>query len=144
MIAPKSSTMFEGTTLLITGGCGYIGSNLALELVRVGCDTVVLFDVSAPKMFTSFDSANNTASPEINARNQTIYVNGDICNYGELDQAIKKYNVKGVFHMAGYGLGGNTNLPAYKEDTKRVNIIGTENVIRASITNGVRALGKYI
>ena len=54
-----------------------------------------------------------------------------------------KISIAGVFHVAGYGFGGTTNLPAFNAQTKKVNVDGTQNVINACINHNVRALGKY-
>ena len=39
--------MFEGNHVLITGGCGYIGSNISRELARLRCKKVILFDLAS-------------------------------------------------------------------------------------------------
>jgi UDP-glucose 4-epimerase len=48
MIAPELAPAFEGRRVLITGGLGFIGSNLARELVDAGAD-VVLVDSLVPE-----------------------------------------------------------------------------------------------
>jgi UDP-glucose 4-epimerase len=48
MIAPELTPAFEGRRVLITGGLGFIGSNLARELVDAGAD-VVLVDSLVPE-----------------------------------------------------------------------------------------------
>ena len=47
----------------------------------------------------------------------------------------------GVFHVAGYGMGGNSNLPAFEEVAWQVNVDGTQNVIDACLECNVEALG---
>ena len=44
--------------------------------------------------------------------------------------------------MAGYGMGGNSNLPAFEEVAWQVNVDGTQNVIDACLECNVEALGK--
>lgn len=48
MIAPDLAPSFEGRHVLVTGGLGFIGSNLARELVAAGAD-VVLVDSLVPE-----------------------------------------------------------------------------------------------
>ncbi len=48
MVAPELIEAFAGKRVLITGGVGFIGSNLARELVRAGSD-VVLVDSLVPE-----------------------------------------------------------------------------------------------
>ena len=140
--------MFEDSRILITGGCGYIGQKLAEELLFMGSETIILYDLMPPKSqkegdehqnFSHFDNATIK-----NQRRKIIYVEGDIRDYQCLNEAIKLHRVNSVFHNAGYGLSGNSNLPFYDDITYSVNVLGTKNVVRACIENNVEALGKYI
>ena len=139
--------MFNLTKVLITGGCGYIGFSIAKQLLCSGCDTIILFDLISPKDHAYFDSNskfNNNVSNTVNdsCNDKMIYIKGDICDYESLANAIKKYDIDAVFHVAGFGLSGNTNLPAFDEQTIAVNVFGTQNVIQSCLKNNVRALGK--
>ncbi len=55
MIAPDLADVFRGKRVLITGGLGFIGSNLARELVEAGSD-VVLIDSLIPEYGGSLDN----------------------------------------------------------------------------------------
>ena len=79
-----------------------------------------------------------------NQRRKIIYVEGDIRDYQCLNETIKLHRVNSIFHNAGYGLSGNSNLPFYDDVTYSVNVLGTKNVVHACIENNVKALGKYI
>ena len=46
MCCPK---MLGGAKILITGGCGYIGFNLAQHLMGSGSETIILYDLAPPK-----------------------------------------------------------------------------------------------
>ena len=128
--------MFEGNHVLITGGCGYIGSNISRELVRLECKNVILFDLVSP---VHQCEADETA--ELNSRSNFTFVKGDICNYECLNKAIKQNNVDSVIHVAGYGLSGSTNMQAHDKRTLRINVFGTQNVVRSCLENRVKALG---
>ena len=140
--------MFEGNHVLITGGCGYIGSNISTELVRLGCKKVILFDLTSPvsqgQSYSHHCSNQTIETAESNQSTNVIFVKGDICNYDCLNKVIKLHNVDSVIHVAGYGLSGNTNMQAHDKRTFRINVFGTQNVVRSCLENGVRALGNAI
>ncbi|WP_455281133.1 NAD-dependent epimerase/dehydratase family protein [[Eubacterium] cellulosolvens] len=103
-------------TRLITGGTGFVGSELANRLVERG-DEVILFDVS----------------PNVNAvkkiKDKITIIRGDLSNWSEVFNAVKNYNIKSIFH-----LGAMLSIPA---DTNpwaayRVNADGTFNILEAA------------
>lgn len=74
-------------TILVTGGAGYIGSHMVLELLDQGWDVVVLDNLS-----TGFREA--VAAP-------AKLVVGDIGDQDLVATVIKKYSVDAIVHFAG-------------------------------------------
>ena len=134
--------MFGEAKILITGGCGYIGFNLALHLLSSGSETIILFDLTPPKYeIDEIDINQNSKNLAMTTKNKIIYVEGDIRDQKLLSETMKLYSVNAVFHIAGYGLSGHSNLPVFDDVTYSVNVLGTKNVVRACVENNVRALG---
>lgn len=118
--------------ILITGGCGYVGYNIALSLSRDPRVTVILYDIH--------DNESIKFSLPANIK----IALGDICDQERLTQVLKEYTITAVIHTAGYGLFGTSNLPAFDDITQRVNVEGTRSVLEACEEANVKALGKYI
>jgi dTDP-glucose 4,6-dehydratase len=80
--------------LLVTGGCGFIGSNLVhhLRARRPDC-TVVTLD-----KLTYAGNLENLASLEGDRRH--VFVKGDVCNRELLDRVIAEHGIEVVFHLA--------------------------------------------
>ena len=74
---------------VVTGGAGFIGSNLVDELVRLDHEVIVIDNISTGQL----SNLNK-------AKNKIKFINVDISNSKE---SIHKYfkNVDWVFHMAG-------------------------------------------
>ncbi|MGH9773872.1 MAG: SDR family oxidoreductase [Candidatus Acidiferrales bacterium] len=102
---------------LVTGGAGFIGSNIVDELVRRGESVVVLDDLSAGK-------EENLAT----SWGEIEFVHGSICDLEVVTRAAKGADY--VLH-----LGARTSVPRSVKDpleTNRVNIDGTLNVLMAA------------
>jgi hypothetical protein len=68
---------------------------------------------------------------------------GDIRSKSDIFKAFEGHNIKAVIHVAGFGLAGTSNLPAFNQKTKEVNVNGTKNIIDACLNFNVKALGMY-
>ncbi len=104
-------------SILITGGTGFIGAHLAKKLVKQGRD-VVLFDV-APNYKVIADIANKVK-----------VVRGDLAQWSEVLDSVKKCEVKHIFH-----LGAVSSVPEAEErlmSAYRVNFDGTIHVLEAA------------
>jgi len=102
---------------LVTGGAGFIGSNIVDELVRRGHKVVVLDDFSGGK-------EDNLAS----VRGKVEIAHGTICDLEDLQRACAGADY--VVH-----LGARTSVPRSVKDpleTNRVNVDGTLNVLVAA------------
>ncbi len=75
------------TSILVTGGAGYIGSHAVLALKDNGWNPVVI-----DNLVTGFRSA----IPE-----GVSFIQGDIADIGLVGETIQKYNIKAAMHFAG-------------------------------------------
>jgi nucleoside-diphosphate-sugar epimerase len=108
---------------LVTGGAGFIGSNIADELVRRGNEVVVLDDLSTGK-------EENLAG----IRGKIDFRTGTIIDLAAVQSAVKGADY--VVHLA-----ARTSVPKSVKDpieTNRVNIDGTLNVLVAARDAEVR------
>src|SRR5207248_2185950 len=91
MTAPSLPASFDGARVLITGGLGFIGSNLAIALVEAGA-RVVLVDAMIP------DYGGNLFNIEP-VRDRVAVNFGDICDRLAMDWLVRGQDF--VFHLAG-------------------------------------------
>lgn len=115
----------EGSTFLVTGGAGFIGSNLCEAILNMGYKVRCLDDLSTGKR-ENVDLFINNPNYE--------FIEGDI---KELDTCIKATeNVSYVLHQAAWGsVPRSIEMPLFYSAN---NIGGTLNMLEASRMNGVK------
>lgn len=108
--------------VLITGGCGFVGSNLIRQILERGKDQVAVLD-------------NETmGSPRDLPQAKIEYHKGDICDLGTVSRAVGGCDT--IIHLA-----ANTRVIESIEDPTlnfEVNVRGTFNVLLAARDAGVR------
>lgn len=110
---------------LITGGTGFIGSNLSKMLISKGCKVVV------------FDNNIRGKTSRINLNDKNIkYINGDIRSIKDLSQAIKK--IDAVIHLA--YINGTKFFYSKPEEVLDVATKGLVNVFDVCIKNKIKEL----
>ena len=117
--------MFKNKRILVTGGAGFIGSNLCDELVNLGSIVISLDNFSTGKI--------ENIKKLINHDNFTN-IDGDIRDFNTCKKATK--GVDFVLHHAALG-----SVPRSIEDpviTNDVNVGGFVNILNASVENNVK------
>ncbi len=107
--------------LLITGGCGFLGSNLASHGIKEGNEVVVFDNLS--RLGTT---ENLTWLKEIGGFE---FVHGDIRNKNDVTRMIERIKPDAIFHLAGQ-VAMTTSLENPLMDFE-VNIGGSINVLEA-------------
>lgn len=108
---------------LVTGGAGFIGTNIVKQLIADGHEVVVLDNYSGGRRA---DRAQAGAE----------YMEGDIRNMPDLQKAM--HGAHGVFHLAAV-----PRVPysvEHPQETNEHNITGTLNVLAAARETGVKRL----
>lgn len=111
------------TSVLVTGGLGYIGSELLAQLLadeRV--DEVRVLDN------LSMSSPRNLFGTGLNARDGYVFHRGDVRNYGDVEPAMR--GADAVVHLA--AITGADSTHDRREETVAVNLDGTRNVLTAA------------
>lgn len=107
--------------LLITGGCGFLGSNLASDALARGDDLVV------------FDSLYRNGSREnlawLQAQGDFKFEHGDIRNQNDITRVIQAFQPDAIFHLAGQ-VAMTTSIANPRMDFE-VNALGTLNLLEA-------------
>ena len=113
--------------VLITGGLGFIGSNLAKKCLELGADVEIF---------------SSTLEKEINIndfRSRLKVTLGDITNYGDVKKAVVEKDF--IFHLAGQ----TSHLVAMENPYLDIdaNLVGTINVLEAcrKLNKGAKILG---
>ncbi len=107
---------------LITGGAGFIGSNLVKMLLSEGHTVTVLDNL------TSGYQSNLNPFPELK------FIEGDIRNDKVVNQAMVGIEV--IFHLA--ASVGNTRSIEHPLEDSEINVLGTLQVLEAARKHGVR------
>ena len=116
----------NGKNVLITGGLGFIGSNLAHRCVELGARVTLLDACLEPYGW-------NPANIE-EIRTEVEFVKGDVRDRALLTRLIANQDV--VFHLAGQ-VGREISIEQPELDVE-VNCTGTINVLEACRVNGHR------
>jgi UDP-glucose 4-epimerase len=122
------------STVLVTGGAGYIGSHTCVVLLEAGARVVVI---------DNLDNSSAVALDRIrelvpNAASMLEFVEGDIRDAADLDRAFALGDVGSVVHFAGLKAVGES-----VEDPLRYyehNVAGTVQLLRAMERHDVRDL----
>ena len=108
------------TTCLVTGGLGYIGSHLCVELLKNNFNVIII------------DNLSNTSLKvmdiivKITGKYPKVYI-GDILDLTLLEEIFSKYKFDYVYHLAGLKSVSESQNNKYVYDI--VNEIGTKNIL---------------
>jgi len=106
--------------VLVTGGAGYIGSHVVLDLIDAGHDVVILDDMSLGCVENIHDKAE--------------FVEGSTLDEAMLDEVLAK-NIDAVVHLAAFKAAGESMTDP--EKYSRNNLNGTTNVLNAMMKHNV-------
>lgn len=107
--------------LLITGGCGFLGSNLASDALVQG-DELVVFD----NLYRAGSRENLTW---LEKQGTFIFEHGDIRNQNDITRVIQEFKPDAIFHLAGQ-VAMTTSIANPRMDFE-VNVMGTHNLLEA-------------
>lgn len=117
--------------ILVTGGCGYIGSHTVLELLNKGYEVVVVDNFSN----SSFESIRRVQ--EITGKT-VIFYEADIRDSAKMEEIFKAHKIEAVIHFAAFkAVGESCRLPLkYYEN----NISGTVSLLQVMEKCGVKKI----
>ena len=104
--------------ILITGGSGFIGSEVSNDLLKKG-HRVILFDMVPPK----------------SERKEVLFVKGNISNWAEVINAVRDHKVEHIFHLAAML---SAQCEANPWAAVQINGLGIYHMLEASRLFGVK------
>ena len=112
--------MIKGKRILVTGGTGFIGTNLVRKLMDYGADVYILTS-SLTRRQNDFEKVSGKTTP--------LLVRGNLKVDGNINDLIRQVRPDGVFHLATSTIMSGVAAP-YKELVE-TNVLGTHNLIDA-------------
>lgn len=105
--------------VLVTGGAGFIGSNIVKKLLRLGHEPVVLDDLSS--------GYRENLIPEV------VFFEGDVRNADAVNEAAR--GCERIIHLAA-SVGNKRSIDHPQQDSE-INVLGTLNVLEAARRAGI-------
>ena len=124
-------SIFEGKTLMITGGTGSFGNTVLKHFLKS--------DIGEIRIYSRDEKKQDDMRHELQAKNPeyankvTFYI-GDVRNLQSVKDAM--VGVDYIFHAA--ALKQVPSCEFYPTEAVRTNVIGTDNVLHAAIEEGVK------
>jgi CDP-paratose 2-epimerase len=120
-------------TALVTGGCGFIGSNAAARLAQEGWRV------------TAFDNLGRRGSAEnlawLATQGKVEFIHGDIRNASDVERVVCRVRPRAILHLA-----GQVAMSASVEDPRRdfeINVVGSMNILEGVRRNKLDATIAY-
>ena len=114
-------------TVLVSGGAGFIGSHVTVELVEAGYDVVVADNMSNCDM-TCFEGVTKIIG------RQLPFIRMDFCDQESVDRLFSEYKIDAVIHFAAFkAVGESVAKPVLYY---RNNLTSFLNVLEAARTHG--------
>lgn len=111
------------STILVTGGAGYIGSHCCKALSNAGYIPVTY---------------DNLERGHARAVQWGPLEQGDILDRRRLDEVLRKYRPEAVMHFAGYiAVGESVEKPGLYH---KINVEGSRSLLEASVANGINKI----
>ncbi|MGM5480902.1 MAG: UDP-glucose 4-epimerase GalE [Nanobdellota archaeon] len=111
------------TTVLVTGGAGYIGSGAAKKLLEKGYKVIIIDNLSKGKQ---------ELVPE-----KTLFIKGDLTDKVLVEDVFSKQDIDAVMHFAAYKAVGESMADAVKYSD---NITGSLVLLNAMARHGVKQI----
>lgn len=119
--------------LLITGGCGFLGSNLASCALERG-DELIIFD-------NLYREGSRQNLQWLQKQGPFRFIYGDIRNQNDITCIIKSFKPEAIFHLAGQ-VAMTTSIANPRLDFE-VNVIGTLNLLEGVRLHSPEAVVLY-
>lgn len=114
-------------TVLVSGGAGFIGSHVTVELTQAGYDVVIADNMS------NCDDTNYRGVCEILGK-ELPFIKMDFCDANAVDELFSKYKIDAVIHFAAFKAVGESVDEPLKY--YRNNLLSFINVLEAARRQG--------
>lgn len=131
VVDEKTASWYRGKSVLITGGGGSIGSELARQIAKVDPERLVLLDI--------YENGVYDVQQELRLRHPGINLHveiANVCDREEIDTILKEHKPDIVLHAAAH-----KHVPLMERNVTeavRNNVFGTLNMVEACERNGVK------
>ena len=115
-------------TVLVSGGAGYIGSHVTVELIQAGYEVVVADNMSNCDM-TCFEGVK-----KITGRDDIPFYQIDCCDYSAVDQLFAEHKIDAVIHFAAFKAVGESVAEPIKY--YRNNLVSFLNILEVAKNHG--------
>jgi nucleoside-diphosphate-sugar epimerase len=123
------SNKWVGRRILVTGGLGFIGSNLVKQLVELGSEVIIVDDLS---------KGNIKCLDDIKGHGNVMFIKRDLTKESVKD-IIKNKDIELVFHLAAK-IGGIKYFHKYPAVILRDNLLITINIFESALDSNVEKI----